>query len=452
VGEETSVRIRHGRCSARRLCAASVLAAMAFVGQPAVAGAVPPPPPNPSDDDVHSGQQHVDATASRVGQLANQVAEADAALLALQSDVELKREDTNKALMDLRAAQEAAAAAKTAAANSRQEADGANAHVSDAQRKIDRFAAGSFRQGSTVGSVTAFLGSRNPTDLLARAELLDSVSGSQLRVLDNMQRARTQSANRDAKARAALAAARTAQQQAVEAKHTADTAYQAAVEAQRAQAGRAAALQARKSGLERQLYAAQNAVAGLQGQRQRFEDWVVQRDREQTAAEQERSVPAPGSAPDTQAGGGSDWGGSSSPAAGTVIDRARSQLGVSYSWGGGDADGPTLGIHDGGIGDSFGDFGRSGFDCSGLMIYAFAPVLGYSLPHYSGSQYNAGRKVPLAEKQPGDMLFWGTNGQIHHVALYIGDGQMIEAPYSGSAVRVAPVRYSGIMPYAARVL
>jgi cell wall-associated NlpC family hydrolase len=49
------------------------------------------------------------------------------------------------------------------------------------------------------------------------------------------------------------------------------------------------------------------------------------------------------------------------------------------------------------------------------------------------------------------MLFWGP-GRIHHVALYLGDGRMIEAPYSGGQVRIVPVRYGGIMPYAARLI
>ena len=53
---------------------------------------------------------------------------------------------------------------------------------------------------------------------------------------------------------------------------------------------------------------------------------------------------------------------------------------------------------------------------------------------------------------PGDMLFWSDGGAIHHVALYIGNGQMVEAPYSGSRVRIASVRYGGIEPYATRVL
>nr|MDQ3764999.1 NlpC/P60 family protein [Actinomycetota bacterium] len=136
----------------------------------------------------------------------------------------------------------------------------------------------------------------------------------------------------------------------------------------------------------------------------------------------------------------------------SVINRAMTQLGVRYSWGGGNAHGPTIGIRDGGVADSFGDYRRVGFDCSGLMIYAFSRALGYSLPHYSGFQYNSGRKVPLAQKRPGDMLFWARNGTIHHVALYIGGEQMIEAPYSGSVVRVTSVRYAGIMPNVVRLL
>ncbi|MGB8963939.1 MAG: NlpC/P60 family protein, partial [Pseudonocardiaceae bacterium] len=145
-------------------------------------------------------------------------------------------------------------------------------------------------------------------------------------------------------------------------------------------------------------------------------------------------------------------GGMASGGVQSVINRAMAQLGVRYSWGGGNAEGPTIGVRDGGVADTYGDYRKVGFDCSGLMIYAFSSALGGALPHYTGFQYNSGRKVPLAQKRPGDMLFWATDGDIHHVALYIGGEQMIEAPYSGAAVRVTPVRYAEIMPYAVRVL
>ena len=131
-----------------------------------------------------------------------------------------------------------------------------------------------------------------------------------------------------------------------------------------------------------------------------------------------------------------------------VIDRAMSQVGVQYVWGGGNGRGPSTGIP-----GPAGDPGnRVGFDCSGLMLYAFNGA-GVSLPRVSRNQYNAGRKVPVSDVQPGDMLFF-KNGRapIHHVAMYIGDGRMIEAPYTGADVRVVPMRTRGLLPQATRVL
>jgi cell wall-associated NlpC family hydrolase len=424
-----------------------MLAVLALVGHPAVGQALPPPPPNPSDDDLKSSQGHVDATATRVGQLANQVAQADADLLASQSQVELRHEQANKALINLQAADNAATAANLAADSARAEADAAAAQIAVAHKDLDQFAAASFRQGNTVGSLSAFLGSTSPKDLLARAELLDAVGGAQLHAVDNMRRARVDAANKDSQTRAALAAAQAAKQAATDAKTALDTAYRVAIDTEAAQSAKSTALQNHKTDLERQLFDAQNAVAGLRGQRQRYDQWRVERDREQAAAAAAAAAAAERSSAVT---GGSSRVATSSVQ--SVINRAMAQLGVRYSWGGGNADGPTVGVRDGGVADTYGDYRRVGFDCSGLMIYAFSHALGGSLPHYTGFQYNTGRKVPLAQKRPGDMLFWSTDGDIHHVALYIGGEQMIEAPYSGAAVRVTSVRYSGIMPYAVRVL
>ena len=439
-----SVRTR--RHLAGRALVPALLTVLALVGRPAMGEALPPPPPNPSDDDLKSGQAHVDATATRVGQLANQVAQADAALLALQSQVELRHEQANKALIDQQTADTAAAAATLAADNARAEADEAAAQIVVAHRDLDQFAAASFRQGSTVGSLSAFLGSTSPKDMLARAELLDAVGGAQLHAVENMRRARVDAANKDSQTRAALAAAQAAEQAAADAKTALEGAYRVAIDTETAQSAQSKALQEHKADLERQLYEAQNAVAGLRGQRQRYEEWRAERDREQAAAAAaaaaaERSTPATGGGSRLVAGGVQ-----------SVINRAMAQLGVRYSWGGGNAQGPTVGVRDGGVADTYGDYRRVGFDCSGLMIYVFSHALGYALPHYSGFQYNSGHKVPLAQKRPGDMLFWGTGGDIHHVALYIGGEQMIEAPYSGAAVRVTSVRYTEIMPYAVRVL
>lgn len=133
-----------------------------------------------------------------------------------------------------------------------------------------------------------------------------------------------------------------------------------------------------------------------------------------------------------------------------VVNRALSQLNVPYAWGGGDANGPTRGIRDGGVADSYGDYNKIGYDCSGLMIYAFAGV-GIELPHYTGYQYTSGPQFPLSQMQRGDMIFYGPNAS-QHVALYLGDNKMIEAPQSGSVVKVSPLRTAGAMPNVVRLL
>ena len=125
-----------------------------------------------------------------------------------------------------------------------------------------------------------------------------------------------------------------------------------------------------------------------------------------------------------------------------VIRRAMSQIGVPYSWGGGNANGASLGIDQGAD--------TVGFDCSGLILYAFAGV-GIKLDHYSGSQYNAGRKVPSSQMRRGDLIFYGPNAS-QHEAMYLGDGMMLEAPYTGSQVKVSPVRTTGMMPYVTRLI
>ncbi|QGU04630.1 DIP1281 family NlpC/P60 protein [Corynebacterium comes] len=133
-----------------------------------------------------------------------------------------------------------------------------------------------------------------------------------------------------------------------------------------------------------------------------------------------------------------------------VIARAETQLGLPYAWGGGNASGPTRGIRDGGVADSYGDFNKIGFDCSGLTLYAFAGA-GIALPHYTGYQYNHGTKVDPGQMERGDLIFYGPGGS-HHVAIYLGDGMMLEAPNSGSVVKKSPVRWSGMSPHAVRLV
>jgi cell wall-associated NlpC family hydrolase len=101
--------------------------------------------------------------------------------------------------------------------------------------------------------------------------------------------------------------------------------------------------------------------------------------------------------------------------AATAIAAAKSKLGSAYVWA---AAGPST------------------FDCSGLTMWAWAQA-GVSLPHSSSMQYSSGNKVSTSSLQPGDLVFYGS--PIHHVALYVGGGQVIHAPQTGDVVRYASV-------------
>ncbi|TDD33992.1 NlpC/P60 family protein [Actinomadura sp. KC06] len=94
---------------------------------------------------------------------------------------------------------------------------------------------------------------------------------------------------------------------------------------------------------------------------------------------------------------------------------AMSKIGVPYVWG---AAGPNS------------------FDCSGLTMWAYKQV-GINLPHYTGSQWNAGTHVSRSELQPGDLVFF--HSDLHHMGMYVGDGKMLHAPHTGDVVKIAPI-------------
>jgi cell wall-associated NlpC family hydrolase len=424
-----------------------------LVGSAVPGAALPPPPSNPSDSDISAGQDAVKDKAAKVGDLTNQLAAADAKLSDLQDQVEARMEEVNKARVDLETAQAAAKQAGDDAAAAKLEADAAAKAMDDARKRLDDFAAASFSQGSAVGGFSALFDATSPDNLLARVQMLNAVSDSELKAMAVAQRADVDRANKESASRKALQIAKQKQDEADAAKKKVDAAMAAAVAARQAEADQEKQLQASKSDMEAQLSAAQATVGDLQAQRQRYDDWQAEKKKEEEAAAAaavaaaaarpvgNRPAPPPPAVPVAAAG-----------RAAAVIARALAEVGMPYAWGGGTPSGPSRGISDGGgDADYYGDYNKIGFDCSGLMVYAFAGV-GIYLPHYSGYQYYAGTHVPLSEMAPGDMLFYGNPSNIHHVTMYIGGGRMIEAPYSGAYVRVVPVRWGEIMPYATRVL
>lgn len=145
-------------------------------------------------------------------------------------------------------------------------------------------------------------------------------------------------------------------------------------------------------------------------------------------------------------GGDSDEGGSTpvnaSDFAKKAIAAARKQKGQPYVWGGGNANGPTAG--QGG--------GQTGFDCSGLTLYAYAQASGgkIKLPHFTGGPGNPGqlgapelKEVPKTDVQAGDLVFFGSPTDTHHVGLAIDSKTMIHAPTFGQTVTEAPIKDMG---------
>jgi cell wall-associated NlpC family hydrolase len=87
----------------------------------------------------------------------------------------------------------------------------------------------------------------------------------------------------------------------------------------------------------------------------------------------------------------------------------------------------------------WGAAGPSAFDCSGLVLWAYAQV-GISLPHFTGAQWTMGVHVSRSQLQPGDLVFFYAD--IGHVGLYIGNGLMVDAPDFGETVQVQPVMWN----------
>lgn len=143
-----------------------------------------------------------------------------------------------------------------------------------------------------------------------------------------------------------------------------------------------------------------------------------------------RSITAMANKP---AGGGSATGDQATIA----LNAARGMLGKPYSWGGGNAAGPTTGT----CCSPGGHSGASvlGFDCSGLTLYAYAKA-GITLPRTAAQQYTASEPVKPGHVKPGDLVFYGsTTASIHHVAIYVGGGWVINAPRPGAKVRYDPM-------------
>ena len=436
------------------------------------------------------GRAHADP-GNEIATLVARVADVNQQLQDLGARVQQQQEAVNKAIVDVEQAREAAAAAQRELEATRRGVQEADAAIAAAQRRFDTFAAATYIHGPSASYLTA----ADPADILHTAAAGQTLAVSAQQVMADLQRARTEQVNKES-------AARLAKQKADEALAAAEASQQAAVDALRQAQETFAAEQAELDRLAAERAAAQarlNEIRPVAAPIAQQAGQVAPAPQGAANGGQWDRAPQP-------AGGQDNWAGPWDPtlpaipsafvsgdpiaiinavlniaatsaqvtadlgkrfmqrlgllptptgytngaiprvygrqAVEVVISRAMSQIGVPYSWGGGNAAGPSRGI----------DHGANtvGFDCSGLVLYAFAGV-GIKLPHYSGSQYNLGRKIPAAQMRRGDVIFYGPGGS-QHVTIYLGNGQMIEAPYTGSHVKISPVRTSGMTPYVVRYI
>lgn len=128
----------------------------------------------------------------------------------------------------------------------------------------------------------------------------------------------------------------------------------------------------------------------------------------QTPASTPVSTPAPAPAPAPTPAPAPSY-------SGDLIGEAYKYLGVPYVWGGKTP---------------------AGFDCSGFTSYVFRQAYGMEIGSWTGAQENLGTKISVSQAQPGDLLFWGSAGSTYHVAIYLGGGSYIHAPYEGRTVEV----------------
>jgi cell wall-associated NlpC family hydrolase len=403
------------------------------------AAAMPPPTPR----QVQGSAQ--DVVTARTA-LVDAQTRAEAAVEAYDGAVVMARR-AERALTSARtraqgAAQRAAAAqagsdgaearvqqAVALAAQARGEHVRTMADVATARSSLARFAAAAYRDGGVSPGLSLVLTGDPAGYLTARAVLernglgleqslrrlavTEARAGGAERQADGTTRAAVRALTvadaTTASERDAVAVAQGAQQQAVAAEQAAarsaagaDAARRRALAAVRAAAGRARSAQDTASDLAVQAAAARQAAVVLH-----------------------RRAPVAGA-------------GTAADGPGTAADRAVSwalrEIGVPYSWGGGTAEGPSAGVAQG--------TSTVGFDCSGLTAFAYARV-GIHLEHWTGSQWTAGPHVDRAELRPGDLVFFAEDvtdaSTIHHVGLYVGDGQMVEAPHTGGVVQLSSV-------------
>ena len=418
-------------------------------------GAIAQAAPDVSDDDVRAAQEAVRTGAGVVAAIELELAQQSAALDVAWVAVATAAEDYTGAVV----AQDAAQAAAADAAERSARADG---QVEEARAELGQIALEANRSGGSLDSVAVLLSADGYEDFVARSTAIDQIGQRTEQAVQRYQAAEL----------VGRTLAELAQEAADQARQAASSAEQALRQAEQLQA--AAEAEVARVAAEREVLLAQLAElrqTSLEVERARQAVLDAERAARADAAAQagHPSQPPTGVGPATPAdpppttppadpppttppaadppagdpppstppssdpyglGTGSQRGSADQGLA--AVAWAQQQVGKPYAYG---ASGP----------DSF--------DCSGLTMRAWAAA-GVAINRSSRDQYRQVYKITYDSMRPGDLIFYGTvasdPGSVNHVAMYIGNGQVVEASRSGIPVRIAAVRWTSTMPFAGR--
>lgn len=399
----------------------------------------------PSDEEIARAREAENAAKMSVAQI-------EVELASVKSEAEVALQKAMSAAEELNGARYSLEQATQTARQAQADADKAKADYEAGKQEIASIAQTAYRDGgSSLDSIAPYLSADGLRTVETKQATLNSFSASAnvkmqkvaaLEQVANVMndaaiQAQAKQAEATAQVEARTAAAQSAANNASNAQAMTAARRDALVaELARKQNTTVELINQREAELEaqRQAAAAEAArqAAAAEAARQQAAAEAARRAREQ----QNSYTPAPAPAAsydddddDTPSRGGG--GGRNSDAAAGAIAWAKSKLGAQYVWAG---EGP-------------------GYDCSGLVTMAYRSQ-GIYLTHWSQAQYSEGTRVPVSQAQPGDLIFWNWDGgNIDHVAIYLGNNQIIEAPTFGVPVRITSIYgWSAVLPYAVRVV
>lgn len=398
----------------------------------------------PSDEEIARAREAENAAKMSVAQI-------EVELASVKSEAEVALQKAMSAAEELNGARYSLEQATQTARQAQADADKAKADYEAGKQEIASIAQTAYRDGgSSLDSIAPYLSADGLRTVETKQATLNSFSASAnvkmqkvaaLEQVANVMndaaiQAQAKQAEATAQVEARTAAAQSAANNASNAQAMTAARRDALVaELARKQNTTVELINQREAELEaqRQAAAAEAArqAAAAEAARQQAAAEAARRAREQ----QNSYTPAPAPAAsyddddDTPSSGGG--GGGNSNAAAGAIAWAKSKLGAQYVWAG---EGP-------------------GYDCSGLVTMAYRSQ-GIYLTHWSQAQYSEGTRVPVSQAQPGDLIFWNWDGgNIDHVAIYLGNNQIIEAPTFGVPVRITSIYgWSAVLPYAVRVV